>query len=135
MSGWEYSGSGQDVYGVLEKDTFGEFLAWFCFGLLIIFIAAAIIIPIYMKFFYKGKNRTVEIVKRRKTVRDLFFPRLNAANKSSYVEYTNYTLDVKYAGSRIHTLSCSEEIYESVKEGKTYDVHIRLHDVTKIQPR
>ena len=107
----------------------GELVKWIFLAVL----AAAVIVPVYLKFFYKGKDRTVEIVKRRRTVRDLFYPRLNAANKSSYIEMKNFTLDVKYKGrSRVHTLACSAEIYKSVREGRTYNVHIRIGEVTKI---
>lgn len=88
-------------------------------------------VPLYLRFFYKGKNRTVEIVKRRKTMRDMFDPERDPAN--SYVEFVNYTVDVRYDGSRsLHTFSCDEEIFNSLEEGKTYNVHISCGSVTEI---
>lgn len=122
--------SGEDTFSFFEQtNLLAEFIKWGFLALL----AAAIIVPICLRF-YKGKNRTVEIVKLRRTVRDLFYPRLNAANNSSYIEHVNYTVDVKYKGGRhLHTFSCSEEVYNTLKEGKVYDVHIRLGEVKSIR--
>ncbi len=86
-----------------------------------------------MRFFYKGKDRVIEVIKRRKTVRDLFYPRFNASNHSSYIEHVNYSIDVKYnSGHRIHTLFCNEDIYNNLNIGDKYFVHIHIHEVTKI---
>lgn len=117
------------VYISSGSELLGEFVKW----AFLVILLLAILIPIYMRFFYKGKDRVIEVVKRRETVRDFFEPRLNAANHSSYIEKINYTIDVRYEKSRrIHTLFCSEEIYRHLKTGKKYSVHIHIHEVTKV---
>lgn len=112
-----------------KPDLLGNFVKWAFLAIL----ALAVIIPIYMRFFYKGRDRVIEVVKRRRTVRDFFYPRLNASNHSSYIEMENYSIDVRYENSRhIHTLFCSKEIYKHLTAGKKYSVHIHIHEVTKI---
>lgn len=94
-------------------------------------LALLIILPIFLHF-YKGKTRTVQIVKLRKTVRDMFQP-ANTFQRNSYAEFVHYTVDVKYMdGKHIHTFNCSEELYGELEEGKTYTVVIRFTDLMKI---
>lgn len=87
---------------------FGEFSSESYFvPILLTIITLALVfvmigVPIYLRFFSKGKDRTVEIVNLRKTVRDMLDPERDPTN--SYVEFVNYTVDVRYDGSRrLHT--------------------------------
>ena len=125
----QYAMPNGEVIISMEPDLFGEIVKW----TFLVILALAVIIPIYMRFFYKGRDRVIEVVKRRRTVRDFFYPRLNASNHSSYIDQVNYSVDVRYENSRrIHTLFCSEELYKRLKTGKKYSVHIHIHEVTKI---
>ena len=111
----------------LKKNLLAEIIKWGFIAVLIL----AVILPICLHF-YKGKKRTVQIIKLRKTVRDLFQP-ANTFKRNSYVEFVHYTVDVKYLdGKHIHTFNCSEDMFNELVEGKTYTVLIRFTNLMKI---
>lgn len=111
----------------LKTNLFAEIIKWGFIAALIL----AVVLPVCLHF-YKGRKRTVQVIKLRRTVRDLFQP-ANTFKRNSYVEFVHYTVDIRYTdGRHIHTLNCNEDIFDELEEGKTYTVHIRLRHLLKI---
>lgn len=96
-------------------------------------------VPPLLSRFYKGVVREIVIVKKRKTVRDVFSPGINPNNHSgppktsSYVEMQHTSVDYRIKGKKLlHTKFCGSDIMKRLVVGQTYTVRIRLNYIIKI---
>lgn len=111
-------------------------------GILLGTAILVLVVPPFLRFFYKGVVREIVIVKKRETVRDVFSPGINPNNHSgplktsSYVEMQHTSVDYRIKGKKLlHTKFCGRDIMKKLTVGQTYTVRIRLNYIIKILGR
>ncbi len=94
----------------------------------ICFIAILLFLILWWIFYdrkYKGRVRKVCIVKKRVThhSKRAF---LSLRHTDGFYECDCHTVDFRYEGRRfVHTKFVSEELFEKLREGRSYDVRIK----------
>lgn len=95
---------------------------------IVVVIVVLFIAFVMAELFYKGRKRTIHVVKKRITKHG----GLNSM-RSKTIFVKNYSVDCCYDGSdKIHTLGCSFLQYEQLKPNKDYTVIIKLNSIIKI---
>lgn len=93
----------------------------------ICFIAALLLVLLCFVFgrIYKGRVRRVCIVTKRLTHhRKRVF--LSFKHNYGFIESDCYTVDLRYGGGRlVHTKYVSEQLFEKLTEGKSYNVTVK----------
>lgn len=93
-----------------------------------VIILALLLTYSLLLFFSKKHKKKIYVVKKRET----FYKGLNQT-RSKTINCSNYTIDCKYDSSeKIHTLGCSYDIYNQIKEGKNYSVSVKMHHIVSI---
>lgn len=103
------------------------------FGICFIVILALLIFwRIFYGRIYKGRVRKVCIVKKRVT-RHAERVFLSFRHTNGFCEYDCHTVDFYYEGRRfVHTKYVSEELFEKLREGKSYNVRVKGGHILQI---
>lgn len=99
--------------------------------IIIIVVVGGLLLYTFLLCFPKKREKKIYILKKRETA----YKGLNPTRSKTIICY-NYTVDCKYCGSeKIHTLGCSYDIYNMIREGKSYVVCIELHHIVSIKKK
>ena len=101
----------------------------------ILFIIALIIVICLIIKFLPVKERVIEIVRKRKSVRDL--PRdpshADSTPRPPTYELHTITVDFRYAGKKhIHTYFIDESLYKRFSVGGIYKVRLKYPNIIEI---
>lgn len=102
-------------------------------GIFLIGVLLCIPILILSHFFYKGKIRTIKVIKLRSVTRDMLNYSPTKFNKSNYAEFSHKTVDFQYVGRKwVHTLNCDGDVFKKLHTGMVCSVRIRYNSIVAI---
>ena len=110
-----------------------DILTEYFFGIFFIGVLLCIPILILSHFFYKGKIRTIKVIKLRSVTRDMVNYSPIKFNKSNYAEFIHKTVDFQYVGRKwIHTMNCGDDVFKKLHTGMVCRVRIRYNSIVAI---
>lgn len=99
--------------------------------IIIIAVIAGMLIYSFMLYFPQKRKKEIYILKKRETA----YKGLNQT-RSKTIICNNYTVDCKYSSNgKIHTLGCSYDIYNKIREGKSYIVYVELNHIISLKEK